>query len=364
MNNADSYDFIQMVRISSPDDEGLGEREIGINKFTARMFSKARANTKRSTCYVCGKQCSSFCNSHSIPEFTLRHISEKGKVVATLQKELPMLGKDTGLNKAGTFQLICRECDSKVFREYETPDAYADSPTDKMLAQIALKDYLRMISRRTVENELYRLLGQRFPHNDSLTDEKQFIGEHDLCDFQRGYNYAAKSLKKNDTCRYYLCFHTVLDYVVPYAAQSSIILISDFEDNVVNNVYDFSPAYHQESIHIAVFPLEKQSVVLLFLEQGKKRYRNFCKQLRKLSLEDQLAAINYIIFAYTENVFLSATIAEKMQKNESFMDVCRITADFKTKFLIGDPLKTAVKSFSLSRRNTIPNLLSKEYAIK
>ena len=115
-NYADSYDFIQMICINSPEGEDLGNREIAINKFTARMFSKARANTKRKTCYVCGKACSSFCNSHSIPEFTLRHISEKGKVIATLQKEIPMLGKDTGLNKAGTFQLICRECDSKVFR--------------------------------------------------------------------------------------------------------------------------------------------------------------------------------------------------------------------------------------------------------
>ncbi len=364
MNTTDSYDFIQMVRISSPEDKDLGEREIATNKFSARMFSKARANTKRSTCYICDKQCTSFCNSHSIPEFTLRHIAEKGKVIATLQKEIPMLGKDTGLNKAGTFQLICRDCDSKVFREYETPDAYTQPPTDRMLAQIALKDYLRMISRRTVENELYRLLGQRFPHNDSITDEKQFIGGHDLCDFQRGYNYAEKSLSKNDGNRYYLCFHAILDYVVPYAAQSSIILISDFEDNVINNVYDFSQQYHQESIHISVFPLEKQTIVLLFLEQGKNRYRKFCKQLRKLPLEDQLAAINYIIFAYTENVFLSATVAEEIQKNDSFMDVCRITADFKTTFLGGDPLKTAVKSFSLSNRNTIPNLLSKKYAIR
>lgn len=314
MNTADSYDFIQMVRIGASETEKLGDREIALKKRDARMLSKARKNTKRETCYICGKQCSSFCNSHSIPQFTLRRISEKGKVVASLQKEIPMLGKDTGLNKAGTFQLICRECDSKVFREYETPDAFINPPTDIVLAEIALKNYLYMISKKTIEKEVYSLLGQRFPHADDFAKEKQSINGYDLCDFQRGYRYAEKSLKKNNGNRYYQGFYAVLNYVVPYAAQSSMILISDFEGNVINNIYNFSPDYHQENIHVAVFPLEKKSIVLLFWEQGKNRYRKFCKQLKKLPIEDQLSAINYLIFAYTENVFLTPNVASIVQK--------------------------------------------------
>lgn len=364
MIETDSYDFIHLVRISSSDSAHFGERQIAANKFTTRIMSKARTNVKRDTCFLCNKECSSFCNSHSIPEFTLRYIAEKGKVIATLQKELPLLGQDTGLNKAGTFQIICRDCDSSVFGDYENPEAYDKIPTDKMLAEIALKDYLRMISRRFVENELYKLLGQRFTNYKEVTDEKQFIGSNDLQDFLRGFHYAQKTIQKNDGNRYHLCFYTVLNYVVPYAAQSPIVLISDFEDNVVNDVYNFSPTYQTESLHIAVFPLASKSVVLLFAEQGKKRYRKFFRQFNRLSKEDQLAAINFIIFAYTENVYLSTKIADELQSNEVFMDICRTTADYTAVALLGDPLAAAIKGFSLSRRKDIPNLLSEEYAIK
>ena len=363
MPESNPNDLIRMVRVGNSAPEDWGERRIPLNKYTSRLFSKARENAKRDSCYLCGKPCTSFCNSHSIPKFTLQNISEEGKVIATLQNEIPFLGKDTGLNKAGTFRIICRECDSKVFADYETPDAYSQVPTDKMLAQIALKDYLRMLSRRLEEKEFYQLLGQRNSDHQDFTDEKQFIGDFDLRDFQRGFIYANKAVTKAGGPYYYLHYHTVLDYVVPFAAQSPIIMVGDLEDGVINDIYNFSPDYRQESIHIAVFPLEKTSVVMIFAEQGKKRYRKFFKQFRKLPPEDQLSVINYILFAYTENVFLSARIAEQVQKDPEFMDVCRIVTDFHSPVLITDPLPAALRDFSLSKRNFIPNLLSREYSL-
>ena len=59
--------------------------------------------------------------------------------------DLPFMGDEKGINEAGTFQLICRDCDSKIFREYENPEAYRDIPSSQMLAQIAMKNYLLMI---------------------------------------------------------------------------------------------------------------------------------------------------------------------------------------------------------------------------
>ena len=72
-----------------------------------------------------------------------------------LQDEILTIGKDTGVNKAGTFHIICRDCDSRTFQLYEDPNAYNSKPTDQMLAQIALKDVLLMISKRNQEREQY-----------------------------------------------------------------------------------------------------------------------------------------------------------------------------------------------------------------
>ena len=155
-------------------------------------------------------------SSHSIPQFALKRIAEDGKVMLPLQDEILTIGKDTGVNKAGTFHIICRDCDSRTFQLYEDPNAYNSKPTDQMLAQIALKDVLLMISKRNQERE----------------------------------------------------------------------------DSIV-------------------------------------------------------------------------TTHKELRKNDLFMDMCRKSTDFRshTPFPLDDPLEAAVKEFSLSKRNEIPNLLSREYAL-
>ena len=120
-----------------------------------------------------------------------------------------------------------------------------------------------------------------------------------------------------------------------------------------------------KAIHISVFPLKSTSAILLFIEDGVKRYRKFYRSLRKLPKDDQLAAINYLVFSYTENVFMNPTTHKELRKNDLFMDMCRKSTDFRshTPFPLDDPLEAAVKEFSLSKRNDIPNLLSRDYAL-
>ena len=130
--------FVKMMSLDY-NFSALGDKKIAINKAANRINREARERAKAATCCVCGKACTSFCNSHSIPQFSLQYIAEGGKVAQVLQGEIPTMGKDTGLNSAGTFHLICRECDSSIFRNYEDPNAYSQQPTERMLAQIAMK---------------------------------------------------------------------------------------------------------------------------------------------------------------------------------------------------------------------------------
>ena len=369
MIHNDKINSIGMVRLglSTPEERDEYEsNKIDFNKKISRLNSAAARNAKEDHCLICQKLCTSFCNSHSVPQFALHRIAVSGKVVSPLQGEMPALGNDLGVKKAGTFHVICNECDNTVFQQYETPSAYATLPTDQMLAQIALKNLLLQISKRLEERELYKLLGEQFPKNKDFTDEKIHIGDYDLRDYQESFKYAKTALTEKLRKRYYLCYYKKLDYVVPFTAQSSITLISDFEDNVINNLYHFDSAYRMKDIHVAVFPLEQSSVVLLFVEDGEKRYRKFYRQLNKLSSEDQLAAINYIIFSYTENVFLHPEVHQIIKNDDMFMDVCRKSTDYSAAlpFWDEDPLKKAIKEFSLSNRHEIPNLLGRKFALK
>ena len=62
--------------------------------------------------------------------------------------EIDVVDLESGIKKSGTFHFICRECDALYFQDYENKEALLNDPTDKMLAEIALKSMLQMLSKR------------------------------------------------------------------------------------------------------------------------------------------------------------------------------------------------------------------------
>ena len=336
------------------------EKEILKRRKFNQVFSQARKNTKQDVCYYCGEKCTSFCNSHSIPQFALNKIADAGMVFSFLEKSVNPLGDKIGVKKTGTFQLICQRCDNTIFSNYEDPKGYFNTPSKIMLSQIATKNYLHLLWKTIVVNEVYKLDTK---HGYSCVDEeKLFWGKKDLNTYSKEYLFAKHSLVKEDAS-YYVCFYQKLDYTIPYAAQAAITLVGDLEDILINDVYNSDPNYETSHIHIMALPLEDTSVVLAFIKDGDKKYKTFYKQLRKLPLNEQLATINYILFSSTENIFMNPTVAEKFMNDESLLDVCRKTCDYvATPFYI-DPIGQAIKEFSLSQRNSIPNFLNQEFAL-
>lgn len=104
--------------------------EIELCKRFSTIMSKARKVSKSDSCFNCVKKVSSFCNSHNIPRFCLENIGIDGKVtgpnaILGLPGRGVSLGKETiGINSSGMFQIICRDCDSILFQDYENPNNY------------------------------------------------------------------------------------------------------------------------------------------------------------------------------------------------------------------------------------------------
>ena len=74
--------------------------------------------------------------------------------------------------------------------------------------------------------------------------------------------------------------------------------------------------------------------------------------------------INYIIFSYSENVFISKGLDEKVLTDSAFQEMCYTTNIAVASTPInGQALDAALNSFDLSKRHTVPNLLSKKYAL-
>lgn len=325
----------------------------------------ATANAKSDICYLCQKKSSSFCKSHSVPQFCLRNIAVEGKVYyinTILENEFIPISE--GIGRAGVFKIICRDCDSKWFQDYENQSSYGKTITEQMMAQIALKDSLLMLSKRFYERELYKLVANESEFASAVASYQLRNIEADIIDYQKIF-YHAKALcrinQEKFKSNYRLVFYQELDYVVPLAFQGPIALRFGFDKKVINDIYNTSPKYRIQNIHIGVFPLKNKTVVFLFYEKKDDRYRRFFKDFRKYSVRDRLEIINYIIFLYSENFFLSPNLDVKIFNDESFKSIVRCETDIITESPIS---KDKMSKYNLQNWNNIPNFLSKEFAIK
>lgn len=135
-----------MWSINMNTDDLSNDQLIDARKMIGQLVKQAKAQAKHETCLICGQKLP-FCNSHTVPQFCLKNIADNGKVNlfnALLGTEL--LSSDSGVKNSGTFHIICRQCDGTIFQDYENPQAYSETPSSKILNQIALKMFFEIFT--------------------------------------------------------------------------------------------------------------------------------------------------------------------------------------------------------------------------
>lgn len=349
--------------------EGLSPEEIiEFRKMLSQHIKNARENSRHKECLLCGKA-GGFCKSHTIPEFCLNNIAWNGKInsINTLI-DTEILTKDSGVSNAGVFHIICRPCDGSTFQNYENESAYSAEPTATTLNQIALKSSLRDIYKHEMEVEMFEALkelikeknpfmafGASIFFNAQITARKTDIEE---C--YGVFNKAKECLSSSNNWIRLLSYDK-LNFTTPIAYQGMIALITGVNGEVINNIYNPKKSYNIEYLHLAIFPLKDSTAVIMFIDSESKRYSQFENYIKNTSQENRLEIINRIIFLYTEDYFLSKNLGA--EATHSLEESAKILQDIATT----SPkrtLKNAIKDFDLRRDICIPNLLSKEYAVK
>lgn len=338
---------------------------IEIRKKVNKMISEARKNAKPEKCILCGRKQSSFCNSHSVPQMSLRPIADKGKVLhasMAMGFDIGIVDLEGGVNNSGTFNYICRECDGKFFQDYENPDNIRQEPTDKMLAEIAVKNMLLQLNKRAIERELVsvqqRELGM-YENPDDLSEIKNL----DQKEYQAEVLFHQDIVKNNITGGYQILFWKVLPYKVPIAAQSAIVLPYDMEGNALNDIYNLDESVRMQYVHIAVLPLEGESVVLAFYHKRDKLYRQLRHQINSSSQEKVLQYINYLIFEHTENIYFSKKIEEEI-KNNKMIEKLSQEANGLPRFGHLSADNMFGMGYEAVKPEDIPNFLDESWAIK
>ena len=335
------------------------------DKALSRNIAEARKRAKRNTCIYCGKQVTSFCNSHSVPRFVLDNIDITGEVLshnAILHLPPSALKETPGLKKAGTFQIICEDCDHVIFKDYEKPESYLSdsSISSDILAPIALKNYLFAIAKRRFEVELCKITQEKAGFD--VCEEEIDTFEIDINNYTNKYRKAKSAVIKKSNS-YYMFFYKLLEYVVPIAYQGVVALSMGLDGEMINDVYNYNPKYCVSDLHICVFPLKNKTAILLFIEDGDKRYRKFYKKFNATPLEEQLGIINYILFLYTEDYFLSKSIYDELQ-SDSIRECSSLSLTAYKDSPTEDTTPLLKENFNLSNWKSIKNFLSEEYKLR
>lgn len=356
-----------------PLDFGVSDQEMNRDVVIAfrKIYSKLSENIadKNSTvCPICNQPIKSFCNSHSLPRFCLKQIADNGMVISpSFIFNCPIFESKTGVAKTGTFHLICEKCDHEAFSEYENPQNYLKQPSEKMLAQIAMKTSLRFIYKRILEINMYRNLVENYPVpylESAITTCKR-----DYDDFFKDFKYAKKAITSSINPQYQIGYFRKLNYVVPIATQVEFTLITDLNGCVINNIYNKSLSYNLQPLHLCLFPLETSSIVLLFFKKGHNGLRRFCKSITELTEYEQLQLISYMGFLYCEDIYMNQNIQKLLKRYDSAKKTIETSsismglAENLEKVSDFQKISCIKNNFDLNQYKTFPNLLSEEFKI-
>lgn len=327
----------------------MTKEEINIQKQVSDFFKTAERRAKQDRCILCGKICSSFANSHSVPRFIIKRISVEGKL-KTFNDIVGLHSRRNSINNSWTFHILCSECENKNFSTYEDESALLQVPTNKILAEIALKNALLMLHKYRVDCE---------SEKESIRIGA-FVGETDVLPIMNALNISdmsfeirrsKKIIDKELKSGYKLLFYKVLDWVSPLAFQSAMCVYKNLDGSVLNQIYSESKNIRMQQLHVCVFPLSKKTVTMVFAHKDDRNYVAFERQFDRLSDDEKVEYINYLIFKYTEHALISPSIDPLLLQADKLIDLCE------------ESNENAFGYGQVILPNEIPNFLSSEFAI-
>lgn len=355
-----------MYRIDIKTDDASKDDIIQFRKKLSELLKQARTNAKHDSCLLCGKKVDGFCNSHAIPQMCLKNIASDGKLDSIFSfLDSDVFDRDTGINNAGTFHIICNDCDNRSFQKYENVKSYIHNPQDdiELINQIALKTILRDIYKHELELEMFKLMpdfARKNSKNPLITfaaskviDSQIEARKLDLDECYKALEKCKNSIKKQSPWLDVLMFEK-LNYVVPIAYQGMIPLTTGFDQEIINNKFSYEYGYNLEYIHIVVLPFEKNSIVCLLMDKENTRYKQFSKRFIKLLKTPKIHCISYLLFLYCEDYYFSKHISPKTKNKirslaTSIEDIISIDSE-KT-------LLDAIKEYDLNKAWEFPNIL-------
>lgn len=157
------------------------------------------------------------------------------------------------------------------------------------------------------------------------------------------------------------------------ALQDNAIISFGFQGEKLASTFDFPSFDYADDIHFCIYPLENKSIIMLFCAHDLNLYDNFFDTLKIQNENEQLSIINFLVFAYFEEVFISKNLDESILKNDNLKKISQeqllVSAN---PYFASNLTNTEYKNycwnalennFSIENHSKIPNLLDAKYKI-
>ena len=273
------------------------------------IYKKGRQISKASSCMICGKICSSFCNSHTLPQMVLKNILNDGKLNTAFwllgDKNNPdVLKQNKGLNNAGVFHLICNDCDSKIFNEYEQEDIFKKPFPDEILNLITLKSSLYMYYKYQIQRYADSILCKDIENNEILDNNNEKYAK----EFKEDIEECKKILnnKEDKSQHYKILFWRKLNYKVPLATQTCYGLSHNFEGKIVSG---------EPMVYVLICPFEEYSTICLYSKNDESVINKLAFP-QNASLQKKLSLINNLIIVNTEDYYVSKELEKRLDEKK------------------------------------------------
>ena len=286
--------------------------------------------SKPTYCVTCGKKMTSFCNSHVVPQFILKEIAECGMIYygQSLHKENEFFPTKTGIKNAFTFKLICKDCDKRLFSNYEMPEVITDfdnfsyEKKKLVLLEMAIKTHLSHINTKLKMHNLEVAVNPEMVGiMEMLKQPTTFqidISEH------FDYLHSLSKFRKGTTFPFEILFNKLYDYQTSIATQTLISYIYDLNGQQLYNPYNLSDSVITRYFYLVIFPYKNKTRVLFYIEKKNKYLvQKIIDQFNGLEDEEKLHFLFISLIIFDEQFYLSPALHEKIIKDKKLTKLYR-----------------------------------------
>lgn len=323
---------------------------IELSKEIGKIKKEANHYTKGTNCMLCGKECSSFCNSHSIPRFIIKNIANNGIVYTPLmtktnienEVKTKIFQSSPGVEKALTFENICRECDNNVFSNVENEEILMKSFDDRTLNLYALKSLLHEQYTK-IKNTNFLNVGASKMHVEDFSNALTFPWAYDAIEASREIEDYKSAMKNNANIKHKVIIDKIIDRRVNFCTACQIALPRSYAGKEINNLFDYSRRLGD--IFILVLPLSNEKTrVTMYYRRKYSSYDIVFDEFKSMTIEQQLQAISDLLIIYTENFVF----------NDKILEIISIADSIISYNIVDDPnLNTYIEAIKFLNKNKI-----------